>query len=36
MKSARIKERRQYVVGSQEYLFESTLKEVGLEKIQTF
>jgi len=36
MKPARIKERRQCVVGSQEYSFELTFKEVGLEKIQTF
>ena len=34
--STKIASKRQYVVGSQEYLFKSTLKEVGPEKIQTF
>ena len=35
-KSTKIASRRQYVVGSQEYSFKSTLKEVEPEKIQTF
>jgi len=33
MESTRIEERRQYVVENQEYLFELTLKEIGLKNI---
>jgi len=36
MKSSRIKTRRQFVVRSQEYSIETTFKEAGPKKIQTF
>jgi len=35
-KSIRFEDKRQYIVGSQKYPIESTLKETGLEEIWTF